>query len=97
MSDARIRSISGPVLHADAQGRFSVGEAVEVGDARLPGEIIRLDGRSFVAQVYEDTTGLKPGDPVRGTGAPLAVPLGPGLLGRIYDGQIGRASCRERV
>ena len=90
MSDARIRSISGPVLHAVAQGRFSVGEAVEVGEARLPGEIIGLDGHSFVAQVYEDTTGLKPGDPVRGTGAPLSVPLGPGLLGRIYDGLLRR-------
>ena len=90
MAEARIRSISGPVLHADAEGSFSVGEAVEVGAARLPGEIIRLDGRSFVAQVYEDTTGLKPGDPVHGTGAPLSVPLGPGLLGRIYDGLLRR-------
>ncbi len=90
MAEARIRSISGPVLHADAEGSFSVGEAVEVGASRLPGEIIRLDGRSFVAQVYEDTTGLKPGDPVHGTGAPLSVPLGPGLLGRIYDGLLRR-------
>src|SRR5690606_25299289 len=90
MGDARIRSISGPVLHALAQGSFSVGEAVEVGDAHLPGEIIRLDGDSFVAQVYEDTTGLKPGDRVRGTGAPLSVPLGPGLPGRIYDGLLRR-------
>ena len=97
MSDARIRSISGPVLQAVAQGRFSVGEAIEVGDARLPGEIIRLDGHAFVAQVYEDTTGLKPGDPVRGTGAPLSVPLGPGLLGRIYDGLLRRLDAQREA
>jgi V/A-type H+-transporting ATPase subunit A len=90
VSDARIRAIAGPVLHAIADGPFVVGEALEVGPARLPGEIIRLDGNSFVAQVYEDTTGLKPGDPVHGTGLPLSVPLGPGLLGRIYDGLLRR-------
>ena len=86
MGEARIRSIGGPVLHAAGADAFRVGEAVEVGDARLPGEVIRLDGDRFVAQVYDDTTGLKPGDVVRGTGLPLSVPLGPGLLGRIYDG-----------
>ena len=83
MSEARIRAISGPVLHGLARGPFVVGEAIEVGNARLPGEVIRLDGDAFVAQVYEDTTGLKPGDPVRGTSAPLSVALGPGLPGRI--------------
>ena len=86
MAEARIHAISGPVLHATAQGTFRVGEAVEVGAARLPGEVIRLDGASFVAQVYEDTTGLRPGDAVHGSGQPLSVPLGPGLLGRIFDG-----------
>ena len=86
MSTARIVAISGPVLHARADGAFSVGEAIEVGEARLPGEVIGLDGERFVAQVYEDTTGLAPGDPVTGSGLPLSVSLGPGLLGRIYDG-----------
>ena len=62
---------------------------------RLPGEVIRLDGDSFVAQVYEDTTGLKPGDPVFGTGAPLAVRLGPGLFGRIYDGLLRRLDASK--
>ncbi|MBK6395893.1 MAG: V-type ATP synthase subunit A [Betaproteobacteria bacterium] len=90
MSEARIRAISGPVLHGLARGPFVVGEAIEVGNARLPGEVIRLDGDAFVAQVYEDTTGLKPGDPVRGTSAPLSVALGPGLPGRIYDGLLRR-------
>jgi V/A-type H+-transporting ATPase subunit A len=90
VSEARIHAVSGPVVHATATGPFRVGEAVEVGTARLLGEIIRLDGATFVAQIYEDTTGLKPGDPVHGTGAPLSVPLGPGLLGRIYDGLLRR-------
>ena len=86
MSEAIIRSISGPVLHATALGPFRAGEAIEVGAGALRGEIIRLRGDTFVAQVYEDTTGLRPGDPVRGTGRPLSIPLGPNLLGRIFDG-----------
>jgi V/A-type H+/Na+-transporting ATPase subunit A len=86
MSDAEIRWIGGPVLRARAKGSFRMGEAIEVGVRRLPGEVIRLKGDEFVAQVYEDTTGLRPGDPVRGTGSPLSIPLGPGLLGRIFDG-----------
>jgi V/A-type H+-transporting ATPase subunit A len=95
MSEARIRAISGPVLHAVAQGPFVVGEAIEVGDARLPGEVIRLDGDTLVAQVYEDTTGLKPGDPVHGTTAPLSVALGPALPGRIYDGLLRRLDVAD--
>ena len=99
MSEARIRAISGPVLHAVALGPFVVGEAIEVGRARLPGEVIRLDGDTLVAQVYEDTTGLKPGDPVHGTTAPLSVALGPALPGRIYDGLLRRldASAAQLV
>ena len=95
MSEARIRAISGPVLHAVAQGPFVVGEAIEVGGARLPGEVIRLDGDTLVAQVYEDTTGLKPGDPVHGTTAPLSVALGPALPGRIYDGLLRRLDAGD--
>jgi V/A-type H+-transporting ATPase subunit A len=95
MAEARIRWIGGPVLHALTDDAFQLGEAVEVGEARLPGEVIRLRGREFVAQVYEDTTGLKPGDPVYGTGQPLSVPLGPGLLGNIYDGLL-RPLSEER-
>lgn len=86
MSAAAIRSISGPVLHARTQGAFHIGEAIAVGADRLPGEVIRLKGDELVAQVYEDTTGLKPGDAVVGSGRPLSVVLGPLLLGRIFDG-----------
>jgi V/A-type H+-transporting ATPase subunit A len=63
-----------------------INEAVRVGPDRLLGEIVRLDGSEIVAQVYEDTTGLRPGDWLMGTGAPLSVRLGPGLLGGIFDG-----------
>ncbi|KAB2911560.1 MAG: V-type ATP synthase subunit A [Hyphomicrobiaceae bacterium] len=86
MSEAVISSIGGPVLRARATGPFHVGEAIAVGPARLPGEVIRLKGSELVAQVYEDTTGLRPGDPVHGSGRALSVSLGPSLLGRIFDG-----------
>ncbi len=86
MSQARIRWIGGPVLRAAVQGAFRLHEAIEVGKDRLLGEVIQLRDDEFVAQVYEDTTGLRPGDPVRGTGQPLSVPLGPGICGHIFDG-----------
>ena len=61
-------------------------EAVRVGDDALLGEVVSIDGDEIVAQVYEDTTGLKPGAIVEGDLSPLAIPLGPGLLGHIFDG-----------
>ncbi|MBI4756551.1 MAG: V-type ATP synthase subunit A [Betaproteobacteria bacterium] len=86
MSHARVRWISGPVLRAAAQGPFSLREAVHVGPQALLGEVVRLAGDEITVQVYEDTTGLGPGTEVRGTGQPLAIRLGPGLLGNIFDG-----------
>ena len=86
MSQASIRWIGGPVLRAQARGPFAVHEALSIGGAGLLGEVVQLKGDEVVAQVYEDTTGLRPGDPVNGTGSPLAVSLGPGVLGRIFDG-----------
>jgi len=86
VSVARIRSISGPVLHARTADSFHVHEAIAVGPGALPGEVIQLGTDEIVAQIYEDTTGLKPGDEVAGTGRPLSVRLGPGLLGGIFDG-----------
>ena len=86
MSDATLRSISGPVLRAVASGPFALREAVEVGPDALLGEVVRLDGDEIVVQVYEDTTGLRPGTRVVGRGLPLAIRLGPGLLGRMFDG-----------
>jgi V/A-type H+/Na+-transporting ATPase subunit A len=87
MSEAVIRWIGGPVLHAHVtEGDFRLGEAIEVGSQRRPGEVIRLKSGEIVGQVYEDTTGLQPGDAVHGSGGALSVKLGPGLLGHIFDG-----------
>jgi len=86
MSRASIRSISGPVLHATATGPFKLREAVQVGPQALLGEVVRLHDDDIVVQVYEDTTGLRPGAVVVGEGLPLAIRLGPGLLGNIFDG-----------
>lgn len=86
MSRAIAESISGPVLHARCRGSFAMGEALRVGPRGLLGEVVRLADDLLVAQVYEDTTGLKPGDVVEGDGEALTVTLGPGLLGGIFDG-----------
>jgi len=86
VSHAEIVAVAGPVLRARASGAFALREAVEVGDHALLGEVVKLDGDEIVVQVYEDTAGLRPGVAVEGSGAPLSVPLGPGLLGRMFDG-----------
>src|SRR6056297_1253049 len=86
MSKAVIQWIGGPVLKARVEDSFHVHEALAVGKQRLLGEVIQLSGNTLTAQVYEDTTGLRPGDPVEGTGLPLSVALGPGILGHIFDG-----------
>ena len=69
-----------------ASGPFRLREAVEVGPQALLGEVVRLHDDEIVVQVYEDTTGLRPGAEVVGHGLPLAIRLGPGLLGNIFDG-----------
>jgi len=86
MSVARITWIGGPVLRARVEGPFHVYEALAVGPRKLLGEVIQLRGDDLVAQVYEDTTGLEPGATVAGTGTALSIPLGPGMLGGIFDG-----------
>jgi V/A-type H+-transporting ATPase subunit A len=78
--------IAGPVVVARGLDGVRLYNVVRVGDAELPGEVIRLDGDRATIQVYEDTAGLRIGEPVRDTGRPLEVELGPGLLGRIFDG-----------
>jgi len=78
--------ISGPVLRARSQDAFLLREAVTVGDQRLLGEVIRVARDEITVQVYEDTSGLRPGIVVEGSGRLLSVRLGPGLLGGIFDG-----------
>ncbi len=78
--------ISGPVVRARVRGRISALEQVRVGEAGLTGEVIALDHDVATIQVYEETNGLRPGEPLYATGAPLSVSLGPGLLANTYDG-----------
>ena len=78
--------VSGPVVRARGMEGFRILELVRVGEEGLIGEIIEMNRDLATIQVYEDTSGLRPGEPVAGTGAPLTVTLGPGLLGRIFDG-----------
>ncbi|MGQ0377314.1 MAG: V-type ATP synthase subunit A [Nitrososphaerota archaeon] len=82
----RIVWVSGPAVKADGMADAKMYETVSVGDAKLIGEVIRLTGDVAFIQVYESTSGLKPGEPVVGTGNPLSVLLGPGIIGQIYDG-----------
>ena len=81
-----IEKVSGPLVVADEMLGSNMYDVVRVGSVNLIGEIIQLRGEKAVIQVYEDTTGLKPGEPVVSTGLPLSVKLGPGLLSKIYDG-----------
>ena len=78
--------INGPVIRARGSRHVTMLELVEVGEEHLVGEIIGLDGDIMTAQVYEETSGMRPGAPVFGTGLPLSVELGPGLLKSIFDG-----------
>ncbi len=78
--------ISGPVVRARGSRNIGMLELVEVGDEHLVGEVIGLDGDQITAQVYEETSGMQPGAPIFGTGLPLSVELGPGLIQSIYDG-----------
>lgn len=82
----RIERISGPLVVADGMSGAQMYEMVRVGREGLVGEITRVKGDKAYIQVYESTSGLSPGEPVEGTGGPLSVELGPGLLGTIYDG-----------
>jgi V/A-type H+-transporting ATPase subunit A len=86
MTEATVCWLSGPVLRARTSGRFHVSDAVLIGERQLLGEVIRVDTTGIVAQVYEDTTGLRPGDRVTSRSEPLSIRLRPGLLGKIYDG-----------
>lgn len=83
---SRVVRVSGPVVVADGMERARLYNVVKVGERSLIGEIIRLVGSEAVIQVYEDTGGLRVGAPVEDTGAPLDIELGPGLLGKIFDG-----------
>jgi len=86
VAQGKIVWVSGPAVRADGMSEAKMYETVSVGNAKLIGEVIRLTGDVAFIQVYESTSGLKPGEPVVGTGNPLSVLLGPGIIGQLYDG-----------
>ncbi|MBI2656950.1 V-type ATP synthase subunit A [Candidatus Woesearchaeota archaeon] len=77
--------IAGPVVVAKGI-KARMYDVCRVGNEKLMGEVIQIEGEKTIIQVYEDTSGIKPGEPVVNTGEPLKVELGPGMLGSIYDG-----------
>ena len=86
MSNSVIYSINGPVVTVKDATEFSMLEMVYVGNQKLIGEVISIKKEFTTIQVYETTTGLKPGEPVLSTGSPICVTLGPGILRNIFDG-----------
>jgi V/A-type H+-transporting ATPase subunit A len=86
MSTAIVSRISGPVVVATDIEQAQMYDVVRIGELGLLGEIIRLEGNKATIQVYEDTTGLRPGEKIVNTRRPLSIQLGPGLLKSIYDG-----------
>ena len=86
MINAIVSRISGPVVTGKGLGGAHMFDVVRIGEMGLVGEIIRLEGDTAQIQVYEDTTGIRPGEKIVNTNKPLSVQLGPGLLTSIYDG-----------
>ncbi len=86
MSIGTIKKVAGPLVIAEGMRDANMFDVVRVSAQRLIGEIIEIHGDQASIQVYEETSGLGPGEPVESTDAPLSVELGPGLLGSIYDG-----------
>ena len=82
----KIEWISGPAVKASGMAASKMYEVTQVGEEKLVGEVIKLTGDIAFVQVYESTSGLRPGEPVLGTGQPLSTTLGPGMIGTIYDG-----------
>jgi V/A-type H+-transporting ATPase subunit A len=86
MAESLVSRISGPVVVATGLEGAQMYDVVRIGELGLVGEIIRLEGNKATVQVYEDTTGLRPGEKLVNTKRPLSIQLGPGLLTSIYDG-----------
>ena len=82
----KVTRVSGPVVIAEDLSDARMYDVVRVGDLGLVGEVIRITGNKVTIQVYEDTSGMRPGEKVENVGKPLSVELGPGLLKSIYDG-----------
>jgi V/A-type H+-transporting ATPase subunit A len=86
MSEGRVKRIAGPIIRVTRLKGAGLFDVVEVGEKRIIGEVVRIEGNEAVIQVYEDDTGLQIGAAASSTERPLSVRLGPGLIGTIYDG-----------
>ena len=86
MAQNTVYSINGPVVKVREAGALQMQEKVFVGHKRLIGEVISVGSGETTIQVYEGTTGMRPGEPVEGTGGPMCAALGPGILSNIFDG-----------
>ena len=81
-----IKRINGSLVVAEKLPHIKIGDIVQVGNLKLIGEVVRIVGEDIALQCYENTSGLRPGEPVVSTGMPLLAELGPGLIGNIFDG-----------
>ncbi len=97
MERGTIVKVAGPLVVAEGLVEARMFDLVRVGEQGLMGEIIEMRADRASIQVYEETEGLGPGDPVEGTGAPLSVELGPGMLGAVYDGVQRPLDALERL
>ena len=86
MTTGTITKVAGPLVIAEGMRDANMFDVVRVSEQRLIGEIIEMHGDRASIQVYEETSGLGPGEKVESTGIPLSVELGPGLIGSIFDG-----------
>ncbi|MEG0017417.1 MAG: V-type ATP synthase subunit A, partial [Hydrogenoanaerobacterium sp.] len=86
MSKGTIKKVAGPLVIAEGMRDANMFDVVRVSNQRLIGEIIEIHGDKASIQVYEETSGLGPGEPVESTGVPMSVELGPGLISSIFDG-----------
>lgn len=82
----KIAGVNGPVITARGSNEFQMLEMVFVGQLKLIGEVIQINGENIIIQVYESTTGLAVGEPVYATGQPMSLELGPGIIGGVFDG-----------
>ena len=98
MSKGTIKKVAGPLVIAEGMRDANMYDVVRVAQQRLIGEIIEMHGDQASIQVYEETSGLGPGEPVESTGVPMSVELGPGLITNIYDGiQRPLEKIREKI
>jgi V/A-type H+-transporting ATPase subunit A len=86
MTKVRVTRVVGPLVQLDGGASLAMSDVVRLGPSGLPGEVVAIRDGSATVQAYEYTGGLRPGDPAHSLGEPLSVPLGPGLLGSVFDG-----------